>query len=360
MIYTVNEASKPVVENGVKHNNFASILFESEQNNMMIFEAALACDFHEIKGLREGTIVSSELSSLQEKTAKEFAQSIWAAIKKAAEKILDALASVMRSIGQWIIKTATPLADRFDKVWDEHKKDGVKFEDLKCEWIDLAKLSEKYNLYGLSEKGFEAMEKYAGYEHAQGGRASAHNIATGIFREYIGGSESDIAPSEFVAKALEGAVEEKTIKVKADLDPALDLLRKNDAIKALRETERDLRKDLNAVKKELNSEKANNADAVSAVAGAYQVAINAFTNLHVKAVKYDLKAANTVIHKAIIAMEGVKESADYTISVVESEFDAEIEVVPGEAEVEPKYDDAVSALIDASEPEGEPAPAIED
>lgn len=359
MIYTVNEASKPVVESAKKTTNFASILFESEQNSMMIFEAALACDFHEIKGLREGTIVSSELSALQEKTAKEFMHSVWEAIKKAAEKVLNALASVMRSIGQWIIKTATPLADRFDKVYDEHKRDGVKFEDLKCEWIDLDKLADKYNLYGLSEAGFEVMEKYAGYKYAEGGRTSAHNIATGIFREYIGGDDSDIAPAEFIARAMEKSIEEKNIKVKADLDPALNLLRKNDAIKALRSTEAALRKDLNAVKKELNSEKENNADAVSAVASAYQTAINAFTNLHVKAVKYDLKAANTLVHKAIIAMEGVKESVDYTISVVESEFDTEMETVPGEAEVEPKYDDAVNALIAASEPEGEPAPAVE-
>ena len=49
-------------------------------------------------------------------------------------------------------------------------------------------------------------------------------------------------------------------------------------------------------------------------------------------------------------MEGVKESADYAVSVANSEFDAEMETVPGQEDVEPKYDDAVNAMIDASEP----------
>lgn len=358
MIYTVTEsASKSEAKNAT---NFANILFESEQNNMMIFEAALACDFHEVKGLREGTILNSELSTLQEKTAKEFMQSVWAVIKRVFEKLLNALASVMRTVGQWIIKTATPLADRFDKVYDEHKRSGVKF-NFETKWIDMDKLDKDYPIGELFNNSMLKMDEYSGYKGAgNGGRAGAHDMAASLFCEYLGVAAGTVkAPAEFVAKAMEDAIKDKKITNKHDLDPMLDLLRKNDAIKSLRKQETELRREMNDVKKQLNKVDGVNADAVSIVASAYQVAINAFTNLHVKAVKFNLREANTAIHKAIIDMEGaVKESA-FAICVAESEFDAEMETIPGQDEVESKYDDAVNALIDASEPDDGSKPDAE-
>jgi len=354
MIYTVNESASKVVK---KNTNFADILFESEQNNMMIFEAALACDFHEIKGLREGTIVSSELSALQEKTAKEYMGIVWTAIKRAWEKILEALGNAMKTIGLFVLKTGTPLTKKFDETYDAHKREGIKFNDLKTEWIDMDKLSDKYSVHGVFNKGMSMMDQYAGYKYANGDKATAHNISSSIFCEYLGVTVGTVeAPKEFIEEAMKKSIETKDIKNKSDLEPMLDILRKNDAIKALRKTESELGKELNEVKKALDKNPENNADAIGAVASAYQTAINAFTNLHIKSVRFDMKKAYTVIQKAIMDIEGVKESVDYAVSVFESEFDADMETVPGQEEIDPQFGDAVNALIDASEPEADPNP----
>ena len=357
MIYTVNEASKPVVENAVKHNNFASILFESEQNNMMIFEAALACDFHEIKGLREGTIVSSELATLQEKTFRDYLNTVGDMISKAIQKLIEVVRSVMKTVGQWLISKATPVADRFEQAYDKYTKDGKHFRTaFKYDWIDLDELSKKYPISEVHSKALDDLTKYESeYVHDSRNPVTSLSIASEIFNKYLGRGSGETTSSKFVNEAMEAAIEHKEIRNREDMQPLLDVLRKTDAIKSLKRAEQDLRQQLVDAKKLLNKNKdqtENKAELLSAVSAAYQNILNAFTSLHVKAVKHDIKQANTIVHKAIAFVEGgIKESVDYAIIVAESEFDSDMEIVPGQDEVDPKYDDAVNALIDASEPE---------
>ena len=53
-------------------NDIGRILYETQVNDQAIFEAVLASDFAEIQGLREGTLLESEVQALNEMTTKEF------------------------------------------------------------------------------------------------------------------------------------------------------------------------------------------------------------------------------------------------------------------------------------------------
>lgn len=70
------------------------ILSECVQNDMTLFNAVLLNDFKENTAIREGTMVSSELTSFREFSVKE----AWAGLKKKLQKLWEKIKGVFRQV----------------------------------------------------------------------------------------------------------------------------------------------------------------------------------------------------------------------------------------------------------------------
>lgn len=70
------------------------IIFESVHNDMLLFNAVLKNDFKESAAIREGTMVSSELTSFREASVKE----AWAGLKKKLQKVWEKIKGVFRQV----------------------------------------------------------------------------------------------------------------------------------------------------------------------------------------------------------------------------------------------------------------------
>lgn len=346
MIYSINEST------GIKKNytNISSILFECEQNNMMCFEAALACDFHEIKGINEGSILESELAALQEKSMEEYKNSILTAVRRCCEKLLSLLQSAMKTIGLWLIKTGTPLAQRAKDAYNMYMKTHGKVEpkfDITCNWIYAKKL-EKYSVDdGITfAKAEDEIRAAANASEKQ----DAHTIASGVMSDMLGKKVE--SRGEFVAEALKDLSEERKVTCfngKSGVLDMLTLLSDKEALTRIRTVEAELRTKLKGIEKEIKGISQTNAANISAIASGYQVVLSSLVDINIKATKQNMREANNVAHKVILAMEGTKNEA-FEMLVAESEFDQDTDPVIN-TEVDPEYEEPVDALLSSVEPE---------
>ena len=66
-IYSTNDrvgaAATIVADESYRPSDIGRIMYESQLNDQAIFEATLMADFAEINGLREGTLLESEIAA---------------------------------------------------------------------------------------------------------------------------------------------------------------------------------------------------------------------------------------------------------------------------------------------------------
>lgn len=80
------------------------IMYENEINDMRLFEAAIGRDFAEAQGLREGTILESELSAMQEASAKEFFNTLKEKVKSFWKKIKGIFATAINQVAAFVVR----------------------------------------------------------------------------------------------------------------------------------------------------------------------------------------------------------------------------------------------------------------
>lgn len=153
-IYSSNRTGS-MIESAVKGytcNDFGRIMYESQLNDMAFFEAALNCDFNEIKGLREGTILEAEVKSLNE----EAKQGWWAkrteAIKKFMGKIATAIRDAIDRIALYVTTDGKKFIDKFKndvnsriggiKNWKGNVSDVVLYK-TNDKMLDIESVSKK-------------------------------------------------------------------------------------------------------------------------------------------------------------------------------------------------------------------------
>ena len=80
------------------------ILSECVQNDQTLFNAVLLNDFKENTALREGTMISSELTSFREASVKEAWAGLKAKLKKVWEKIKGVFRTVYSKLTVWLVR----------------------------------------------------------------------------------------------------------------------------------------------------------------------------------------------------------------------------------------------------------------
>lgn len=354
MIYTVNESVAKKTATDSKYSNFASILYESEQNDMAIFEAALACDFHEVKGLQEGTILQSEVAALTEANMQEMLKTVKNALIRVRDKILELIEKAIDYIGNYIIKDGKKLVERWNRyktTYPDHKY------DIELMTID-EEAAAKFTL-----DNFDAMAmSNTATDNAYTDKADPNEILSKALSERVGQEVS--SASDFKKVAL-GQVYKKVAASVEVLDKLAADLSSNTPIKSLRAEEHKIRNLFDTYMKDLDKRaKKPDAAIISAYTNAFHTVIHAHADLNVKIQKERMRLAHRGLNAAMASIDvaikdkkaegdAKNESVEYAFDclLAESEFEDAMEMIPGEEPIDPEHKDAVDALVASAAPE---------
>ena len=121
-IYSTNRmghaASATVVANeAYTGSELGRVLYESQVNDMAIFEAVIASDLKECEGLREGTLLESEIAAFTEASVKEFFKAMGDRIKEFWGKIKGAFKAVIQKISAYVLKDGKAYVAEFEKAY---------------------------------------------------------------------------------------------------------------------------------------------------------------------------------------------------------------------------------------------------
>lgn len=111
-------------------NDIGQILYESQLNDQALFEAIVLSDLKEIKGLREGTILESEIQALNEASIKGFFEAVKKRLKAFWEKVKGVFKTVIAKIALFV----TGDGKKFVKNFEENYK-GFKGELKGCKVV---------------------------------------------------------------------------------------------------------------------------------------------------------------------------------------------------------------------------------
>ena len=118
-------------------NDIGRIMYETEHNDQAIFEAILKSDFREIKGIREGTILKSEIASLNEASIKNLFNTIKEAILKLMNKLAGLAKNFIAAISAFLDKNGKKAIKDFDEKFDKSKFTSAEVEVIESATINL-------------------------------------------------------------------------------------------------------------------------------------------------------------------------------------------------------------------------------
>lgn len=333
-IYSANRmGSMPVVEaaKGYGPEDIGRILYESEVNSQKIFEAALAADFAEIKARREGTMLESELTAMNEASTNAFVAKIRATLEHWWRKLKGAIKSTIDKVAAYVLGDGKKFAKEFETQWASKKKDFDKKLEQSGEEIEYKALKSE----GLvDKKDYPLPEKFTALIKSSTSEAIDK---TDKIKEMLGGKtpseyrEAILSEDKWETKKIKNANEAEAfskdaLKTIQTAKKEIETLRKNEKI--CNDIVSGIGKDL----KWIESDKGANANEVymkniSTLVSVYQTVCSLITTMNVKIVKMNLKIARTALTKILAIcnrkLESQNASADirFMVEAAEGEFD---------------------------------------
>ena len=130
-VYSTNKPNSLNENYSYTHDDIGLILYEAEMNSMRIFEATLQADFAQIAGLREGTLLESEVEAEDQANKVGLMEAIKKALEKFWQKIKEVYDNAISLFKRYIMKDGKEFVKGFDKVWDAAKsnKEGYRLFD---------------------------------------------------------------------------------------------------------------------------------------------------------------------------------------------------------------------------------------
>ena len=131
-IYSTNRAgtvaSIDVVANeSYRASDIGRILYESQVNDMAIFEAMAISDLTELNGLREGTLLESEIKAFNEQNAKDWFTNLKDRLAGLWAKIKGVFKDAINKIAAYVLRNGKAFVADFEKL--ASKKDRGHFVD---------------------------------------------------------------------------------------------------------------------------------------------------------------------------------------------------------------------------------------
>lgn len=291
--------------------DFGRILYESQLNDMAFFEAVLACDFNEIKGLREGTILESEVKALNEASFKEMIDKVVVGLKKFWAKLKGAFQDAINKLGAWVGNNGKALAKqvsdaKMDSKWDGSIENVVTFDysNEKLATLKGDMYNELFRAIGVKDI----------------------NVAS-ITGEYLGrmvGAGHAVNAAEYSKMCFDKARRTETLNKSninafvKDIDSAsfhIAFMKKYQ--KAVEKSINDWIDDLRSAAKE-----EQNASKLNGIVRAYETIVATMCKTNIAITRADLKSRAAAITRALSdARKSVQEAAEVEVRCVIESFD---------------------------------------
>lgn len=333
-------------------------MYESVLNDNALNESLLLSDFQEIRGIREGTIMKSELRSIQEASVEGFFKKAKELLKKLGEKIMGIFRTVYAKLTQWFV--------RYGKAYVAMHRKTVLTKNIKNLTIKKYRMPKsEFKLESLADKvdlGLKNLQDNIKSKRLTGSNKdesdykeeqlkfylNTDKTSSSEYEEYAMNlafrEEDDIDGNEFSTSLLTKILD----TVAEGRKPIKDLKKaEGKIIKALKKAQSDVEKIAKDIEKkkedERNDDEKHTAKAVKYAKeniSCLQTAINTITSASIKIVKFDIKQSRSVIAQ-IVAYSPTHENNLYMLEAAEDaedEFDEEMES-PAEVEVADGYED---------------------
>jgi len=340
-----------VANESYKSNDIGRILYESAVNDMAFFEAVIASDFNEIKGLREGTLLEAEVAALNEASAKEFFKGMAERVKKFWAKIKGAIKAAVNKLAAYVLKDGKAFVAEFEAAEKKYGKFAGKIEGVKL-----------YN-GGITIPTYDTIDGTIKAFKGEEGTEKAYVLGAAL-GECLG-EKGDLTPADFKKKAVEKCM------VPTDVTAAqIDDLKKRissapDTIKGLKENEKYIDKCMGALEAGLKAEEKNAFDKengdksalastikrISMLVSVYETVVATSTAAVIGCTKATVAQSRKALSQAMSEMK--KESAEAkheAAAVAEDEVEVALDDA-SEVEVDIDTQDAIDQAVEAVESE---------
>lgn len=330
-------------ENYGEHD-FGRVLYESAINDGIVFNSAVLREFQEVDAIREGTMVSSELSAFQEFSAREAWDGLKEKLKKLWEKIKGIFKKVTAKLAVWFVRNGKAYV-AMNKHLLHADVGGCKIPEFRT---GKPATYEKLLTNKLSEwvGNFEAKDLVGNVEKKPDSSAITKNIISSFFGV-------EVENTSGVAKAfIDAAFPNKHTDVEFGKLPNITVQKLFDVIstgkkpiKDLKKAEKEADKSIKAVIKEIDKmskdrkegETTDKYTEASKMCSIYQSAMTLVTKAQIAMVKFNIKQCRACVSK-LAAYTPKGESALFEMSCWmegAEEFDDEVEAADEhEAEAE--------------------------
>ena len=291
------------------------ILSECVQNDQTLFNAVLLNDFKENTAIREGTMVSSELTAFREFSVKE----AWGGLKKKLQKLWEKIKGVFRQVYAkltvWLVRNGKAFAAMHRKTLAT--KSGL--GDCKIPKYRKRKANFKpEEIPGTLTKQASNFSKLDFKSSYAGSIESVDDELKRMLKDTgVGDGSPDKYEEEFMKAAFEELTDVKFKDIGISTDTLLDnITSKSKSIKDLKTAERNADRSIKsaissldkAAKEEKNTEQQGYYKSASMKCSAFERAITITTRCAIKAIRTGVAQDRQVIGK-LVAYSPTKESA---------------------------------------------------
>ena len=341
-------------------NDIGRILYETQVNDQAIFEAIVASDLAEIQGLREGTLLESEIEALNENSVKGFFQRMKERLMAFWAKIKGVFKSAIAKIAYFLTGDASKFIKIFDKEYKKEKfvEAKAKIENIKI--FDLDKV-EKLPKTGDFEDKIKAQKG--------GDKVDKAKVIAAELGSYVKASE--VAPADFKKKLAEFLLGDHKDGFTIDgsnVDKAIELAKNQlttgkNTVKTLKQLEADVDRGLKDLKDKLtkaekealgkdaskeDKDKSGNVIAnIAALVSCYETVTSNVCSGMIGACKANTKTAYSVLNKILHACKKGAPVSESAAVAVEDEVDAALDIDPAEISAEDQA--AMDEIIDSVE-----------
>lgn len=348
-IYSANrsgmmEAGSIAVNENYTSNDLGRIMYESQVNDMAIFEAIIASDLQEAKAIQEGTLLESEAVKFNRQNATGILGKLEERLKYVWGKIKAALKDAMNKIAAYVLRDGKAFAKEFRKKFAGKKiKEPVKtsvFNDQITNKISTLSGILKMNDISVT------VDKYA---------KDADMVKSNeIIRKLLGEELSDFMESFRSDLIIDGTVSQSDVE--RLLKTVEDGKKEISATKSFAaRLDKDFKDSISYIRSLSKAKARDDEDYkiknATAACSAFEKISSALSKVQIMAIKAEIKQAR--VNLSAILSEAVNESA---VLAEAAALDAEAEVddamspeVSVEIEEDPELKDAVEDVVDSPE-----------
>ena len=273
-----NVAQIPANES-YKWNDIGRILCESQANDMAFFEAALACDFTEVKGLHEGAIAKRDVELATVENKKKFIEKMIERLKEFWAKLKGVIKSAINKIAELALNNKQ-FINHFDKV--------VSSKALN-EWKGSISGVVTYDITRIHMPDFDIF-------------TNTDNVSNTLAMT-LGANASDVSPKNYTAKAME-VCKDIEVLTASGVNEYKDIISTaNDRIKNIKHAEKRLEDTINMIIKDLKKNETDEnkleTSAITTRVHNSEIICATTTKAFITMIKEDMKSRRVALRKVM-------------------------------------------------------------